>query len=114
MQNLSHFGAELSDRIKIIMSNGDKIYKYFNQQYTIIVPADVQLVFFALLWIGFLDNFEVPLEAARVNMINAYNSDPQLQQLFKTVLSAASFNNLLGNVTKEKDKLIPLCKNKVN
>ncbi len=112
MQNLSHFGAELSDRIKIIMSNGNKIFRYFDQQYTVIVPSDVQLVFFALLWIGFLDNFEVPLEAARINMTNAYNESLQIQEQFKTIVDTQSFNSLLGNVTKQKDILIPLCKNK--
>lgn len=113
MQNFSHFGAELTDTVKTVLKTGDIIYRFFDQMYTDIVPQDVQLVLFCLLWLQFLDPTQDSIANYRSRLTEAYK-DPKIQELFAKLLEAGSFNEFLGNVSKHKDALVALCKKRVN
>src|SRR5690606_8713533 len=56
MQNLSHFGAELTDTVKQILVTGAMIYDFFEQGISEVVPLNIQLVLFSMLWLKLLDN----------------------------------------------------------
>lgn len=111
MQNFSHFGAELTESVKHILYTGEKIYKFFNQQYTVIVPSAVQLILFSMLWLKFIEDQEDDLIMKyRDSLINAYNTNDKVRELFDKLIKANSFNALLSDVTKLKDQLLALYK----
>lgn len=108
-QNLSHFGAELTDAAKQILQTGDKVYNFFEQPYSSIVPASVQLVLFSLLWLGILEGDRILIDAYRQKLIQAYGSTKN-KELLDEASRAASFRRLLDSVTARKEEILPLCK----
>lgn len=113
MQNFSHFGAELTDTVKNVLKNGDVITEFFNQMYTDIIPEQVQLVLFCLLWLQFVDVQEDSIANYRTRLTQAAKEE-QTKKLFEQLFTANTFNELLGNVAKHKDELAALCKKKIN
>lgn len=114
MQTLSHFGAELTDNVKNILSMGEKIYMFFEQHYAVIVPKEVQLILFSLLWIRLIDPDKTTLENIRNAMIKEYTEKQEVRQLFTEVMQAKSFNELLRNVSLHKDSIFALWKKNTN
>lgn len=114
MQTLSHFGAELTDNVKNILSMGEKIYMFFEQHYAVIVPKEVQLILFSLLWIRLIDPDKTTLEEIRNAMIKEYTEKTEVRQLFNEVMQAKSFNELLRNVSLHKDSIFALWKKNTN
>lgn len=108
MQNLSHFGAELTDTVRNTLTMGEKVYSFFDQPYTIGVPEEVQLVLFSLLWLKYLQE-EDSIEKSRVNLIEFYLKN---QPMFEKIVKAGSFNDLLSNITDNKTKLLEICRKK--
>lgn len=110
MQNLSHFGAELSTSVKHILSMGDRLYTFFEQPFPLTVPLEVQLVLFGMLWLMLIDasSFD-QLSYFRENLIRAFQ-DEQNTKIFQEILKAKSFNEFLGLVSKRKVELLSLCK----
>lgn len=108
VQNLSHFGAELSATIKETLATGRSVYLYFNQHYNVSIPIQVQVIMFALLWLNFIDRSEVNLEAAKQKLVEEYitNSD---KTLFDQGYEKQTFNELLQYVSANKDKFVSLC-----
>lgn len=110
MQNLSHFGAELTDTVKNILSTGEAIYTLFDQPYQLIVPLDVQIVLFGLLWLKVFEDSELgKINIYRENLLHAY-TEPDVQKLFHEVVTASDLNRLLGNISARRDQLVQLCK----
>lgn len=107
LQNLSHFGAELTDTVKQILSTGDRLYNFFDQPYTLIVPEEVQLILFCLLWLNLLEGSENRLNEIREKLIVAYQ-EKNTRDLFNKILKVDSFNQLLENITKNRDSLLSL------
>ncbi len=110
MQSYSHFGAELSEKVKSIINTGEKLQLFFDQHYTLIVPEEIQLIFFALIWLHHLDDMQAEtLNQSRLKLVEAWK-DPKVKKEFTEVLSAESFHDLLLRVAKNKDKLLSLIK----
>lgn len=107
MQDLSHFGSELTDAVKQVLRTGDLIYKFFEQTDDIIVPQSVQLVMFSMIWLKLFDDAivmdNIPLY--RKNLIKSYE-EPQNKELFDKSLTLEMFNDLLGFINKNKDSLV--------
>jgi len=112
MQNLSHFGAELTENVKNVLSTGEKIYKFFDQPYTLIVPQQIQVILFALLWLNYIDLTKENLAWIRLKMIENIGK-PEFNPLIKELMSSDTLNDLLGKVTKNKDSLLSLWKNEI-
>ncbi|HET9946441.1 MAG TPA: F0F1 ATP synthase subunit alpha [Patescibacteria group bacterium] len=106
MQNLSHFGTELTDRIKSIFQKGEKVYAFFDQPYDMTLPTDVQLVLFCLVWQELLD--KTSFEDARKNLLSAAQTE-SVKDFLSNVLNADSFAAVLERVSKNKDQLLALC-----
>lgn len=69
----SHFGTELSQEAKDTIDKGSKIYKFFEQGYTTVVPLTVQKIGLGLIWFGYLKNLEEnKINQARKNLMKAY------------------------------------------
>lgn len=112
MQNLSHFGAELSESVKNILKTGEKVYEFFDQPQSILIHEEIQLILFALLWLKMIDEEKGDsLTEFRNNMIMAYNRQ-DVKTFFSQVLEADTFNQFLGNISKNSDKILLICKKK--
>lgn len=109
VQNLSHFGAELSETVKGTISTGESVYTYFNQHYNVSLPIQIQVVVFALIWLNFIDRSEQGIESVKESLSQAYLND-QHKKLFDDGFESKDFNTLLGYVSKNKDAFLNLCK----
>lgn len=109
MQNLSHFGAELTDSVVNILKTGEILYTMFNQPPTITIPLSVQVILFGLLWLKFFNDVTpASITKYRNALISAYQI-PSTQQLFDQIVTTKTFNELLNNLNKNREQLIKLC-----
>lgn len=106
VENLSHFGSEISESAKNTLTLGNKIKFFFNQPEGLTYPKEVYLVLFSLLWLGFL-NTEQEIEQGRAKLQLAYKAK-SAQILFNKILQTDSFNGLLKEISQNKDSLMKL------
>lgn len=108
LQNLSHFGQELTDDVKKSLKIGELVYKFFNQPYQLTIPLTVQLIILSMILQGIIDSKEV-LDKAKKALLNAYvNEEPQKYLMELAVADdLKAFNE---KVLKDKDKLLELIK----
>ncbi|NTV31610.1 hypothetical protein HGA91_06560 [candidate division WWE3 bacterium] len=107
-QTYSHFGAELTDEVKQMIALGDRIHDLFDQHYNLIIPPDVQLILFALIWIGALsDKNTEALFEVRKKLIDIYLDEHKRKKMTK-VVQATSLDQLLKNVSQIKDEFANL------
>jgi F-type H+/Na+-transporting ATPase subunit alpha len=104
VENLSHFGSELSESVKNTIMLGEKVQYFFNQREGDIVPKEVYLTLFALVWLGAV-NTEVEIDQAR-DKLNA--SFMENQTMFTELLKADSFNTYLRQIGNKKDDLMKI------
>lgn len=114
MQNFSHFGAELTESVKHILETGEKIYDFFDQPYSLIIPEQVQITIFALLWLKFIEEDKGDsVKDFRLNLTYAFYENRKVVEYLDNILKVETFNQLLGNVAKNKDQLVNLCRKKL-
>ncbi len=111
MQNFSHFGAELTQTVKDMLHTGDSIYQFFDQTLDLVVPEDIQLILFALLWLRVIDGKEQTFYQMRQNLLEAHENS-QNQLLFSQMLSVKTLNEFLAQVSKNKDQLLAIVNKK--
>lgn len=108
VENLSHFGSEMTDSVKSIFATGTKVYSFFNQDAGVIIPKEVSLVLFSLIWMHLL-NDEADIENCRKNLLKACEQEEN-RLFLRSLFNVETFNQLLKNVTDYKDKILSLCK----
>lgn len=109
MENFSHFGAELSEKIKGILRTGQKIYRFFTQNYMLVIPEEIQLIIFSLIWSKALDDKpDDYIEELQVQILKAY-ADEKNRQFFTEIITAENLYTLLTNVSKKKEEILKLC-----
>src|SRR5436190_886819 len=59
LQNLSHFGQELTDDVKKNLRLGEMVYKFFNQPYRITVPVISQLIILSMILQDMIESKEM-------------------------------------------------------
>lgn len=108
MQNFVHFGAELNENIRNILSTGDRIIRFFNQTSRDIIPPNVQTFLFCLLWLGAWNNREQEeMEKEMLQIITGYETQPLLKKkIDDLILKAKSFNELLVTVKVNLDSIL--------
>lgn len=108
MQTYSHFGAELSDKVKTILKTGQKLQVLFDQRYTLIVPEKVQLILIGLIWLHTLDDKpDLTVNLLRDRLIKLYQDEPK-RKLFEEILQADSFQNMLLTISRSREELLKL------
>lgn len=112
LQNLSHFGAELSPTVQETLLTGDHIYKYFNQKTGLLMPVPVQVILFSLIWLGLIKDKIEDLDRVKECMVTSY--DGQSKNLFDEAMKNETFNQLLAYVSKNKDSFLTLCQTTSN
>ena len=108
MQTFSHFGAELSDKVKTILKTGQKLQVFFDQHYKVIVPEEIQLILLGLIWLNSLN--ELPNETVsllRSRLIELYQ-DESKRKMFKDIIRSDTFHELLLKVAKKREELLNL------
>jgi len=109
MQNLSHFGAELTPTVKHVLETGEMIYTFFQQPYTQNMPQAVQIVLFSMIWLKFFDiSTRDKIGDYSQNLVEAYR-DEQVAAVLDKMVQADVLNAMLGEVAKQKDYLTQLC-----
>lgn len=110
MQNLSHFGAELTDTVKNILSTGELAYNFFEQHYNTVLPINVQIVLFGILWLKFFPEASISeIRDYRERLISLYEMDEGKKYIDAFVADVNSFNELLSKITQKKEELIKIC-----
>jgi F-type H+/Na+-transporting ATPase subunit alpha len=106
LQNLSHFGQELTDDVKKDLAKGAMIYKFFTQSYVEIVPNAVQLIILSMILQGLIDSKEV-LDKVKKGLINAYY-DRGKQKILYQLTSTNDYKIFNDNILNNKDMLFKL------
>lgn len=110
MQNLSHFGAELTDTVKHILKTGEMIYRFFDQPYDFVIPQEVQLVLFSILWLEFFPTTSTEEIHELRKKLTAVYADQKVATLFQNLIKAESFDSMLGKIAAQKEFLLSICK----
>ncbi len=108
LQNLSHFGQELTDDVKKNLRLGEIVYKFFNQPYQLTVPVTVQLIILSMILQNIIENKEI-LEKVKNGLINSYTF-PHFggQRLLFDIKNTNDLKTFNENVMKNKDRLLTL------
>lgn len=110
VQNYSHFGAELSEKIKSILKTGEKIQIFFDQHYTLIVPEEIQLILFSLIWLHYLDDKSAEeIDEFRKKLVDAFQ-DSRIKKTFSEITRSDTFHDLLLKVAKRKEEFLSYAK----
>ena len=106
IQSFSHFGAELSEKIKSTLRLGEKLQTFFDQDYHLNIPEEVQLVILSLIWLHHLDDKPNDrIDFLKKSLTKAYGN-PEIRKMMQAVVSVPSFHQLLIQVAKKKDDLM--------
>lgn len=110
MQNLSHFGAELTDTVKNILATGEVTYKFFEQHYNTVIPVNIQIVLFGILWLKFFPDASIEdIRDYRDRLIALYEMEEGKKYIDAFVTDVNSFNELLSKVSQKREELIKIC-----
>ncbi len=104
LQNISHFGQELTDDVKRNLRLGEMINKFFSQPYQETVPHIVQLIIVSLILQDFIQSGE-DLEKIKKGLTAAYY-DRGHQKMLYDVTSAKDLKTLNQQVMQHKDALM--------
>jgi F-type H+/Na+-transporting ATPase subunit alpha len=107
LQNLSHFGQELTDDVKRSLRRGDLLYAFFNQPYQLTIPITVQIVITSMIIQDLIDTKE-KLERAREKLTEAY-LHIGAQRLLFSIAETKELKDFNENVIKNKDQLLAIC-----
>lgn len=108
LQNLSHFGQELTDDVKKNLRLGEMLYKLFNQPYKLTIPTSVQLILLSMILQNLIQDKEM-LDKVKKGLINAFTyphyGGQRLLFEIKNTNDIKAFNE---NVLKNKDRLLKI------
>lgn len=113
MQSFIHFGAELNENIRATLLSGARIIQFFSQYTNEIVPINLQIVLFAMLWTNLWENKElVTIREDMQKIIHAYGQDKKIQELMDSLVTQNdSFNKLLGVMHTQGPQLLSTIQN---
>jgi F-type H+-transporting ATPase subunit alpha len=101
LQNLAHFGAELSPNVKKIITKGERIIKIFDQKYSEIISSPIQLI---LLAIAYSESFfDVDINKLKEKISKSAFARATAD---KGVGEMKSFEELLEYLEKNKKEII--------
>lgn len=108
IQNLSHFGAELSSQGQDILATGDSLYCFFEQRIDEQIPLSVQIVFFGLIWNrNCVESTKVRLQR---DLLTEGYTKAEVKKLVDSIADSKSIDELLEKVAHNKDQLLEIVK----
>jgi F-type H+-transporting ATPase subunit alpha len=111
LQNLSHFGQELTDEVKKDLRIGDLIYDFFKQPYQQIIPTTVQLIIISMILQDMVQTKEDLVEVKK-KLVDAFY-DRGKQKMLYEITNTNDIKVFNDNVTKNKDSLLGVKANAV-
>ena len=108
LQNISHFGQELTEEVKKQLNRGDLVNKFFNQPYQLTVPRQVQSIIISLIMQDVIATKE-DLDMVKQGLIAA-SYDRGHQKLFFDLTNTKDIKEFHANVLKIKDQLLTIAK----
>lgn len=112
IQDVSHFGQELTDDVRKALNLGEMIYVFFNQHYQETIPAEVQLIIISMLFQHFIENEET-LSRVKENLIATYNN-PNTRKGLMELINTKDLNVFNENVKKNKEVILNLTNQQTN
>jgi len=109
-KTMTHFAAELSQESQDMIRKGSQLLAFFTETSDFIIPLEVQLVFIAIIWIGWLANVKnKTLIAYRDSLSNHYYQEENHQKMIKELVKAENLALFIENVKLKQQILIQLC-----
>lgn len=107
MQNVVHFGSELTANVLTILATGDKILQLFDQPTDMVVPPNAQAITLSLLWGDDFKKIEISKLIYYKNKIaQLYQTDVNYKKMIDDlVLSSNSFNQILDKIRQNLEKI---------
>ncbi len=105
MQNLAHFGAELSGKVQNILAMGDKLFTFFNQGNFVVIPETVQLTVFALIWANLLPQEKI--EETREKLMEQYTNEA-VKKLLSEITTTETLDELILHISQKRDELFKI------
>jgi F-type H+/Na+-transporting ATPase subunit alpha len=106
LQNLSHFGQELTDEVKKDLRSGEIIFRFFNQPYQQIVPRVVQLILLSMILQGIIENKDI-MEQVKWHLLDSYYHRGK-QKMLHEITNTDNIDTFNENVMKNKTSLLDL------
>ncbi len=104
LQNLSHFGQELTDDVKQNLKLGEMVFTFFNQPYQLTIPPKVQLIMLSMILQNAVENNDV-LEKLKLGLVKAYYlREPQ--EMLIALTNTKDLDEFNKNVLANKEKLL--------
>lgn len=109
LRSFSHFGAELTDSVKITLQTGNKMITIFDQDSNLIIPSNVQALFITLIWGGGIkDSDPKIINQYKLKLLSLYEKDPNYKTNIDNMVSnSKSFNELLLRVQNNINHILP-------
>jgi F-type H+-transporting ATPase subunit alpha len=105
MENFAHFGAEINAGIAQMLKTGNRIIAYFDQPAREVIPINVQLFTFTLLWSGKWDNAtDSDMKKQIQSLIMQYKQDKQIRSYIDEMIASADSLNSLLTVFKKRNE----------
>ncbi len=107
-QRFSHFGGELNEGIRSTLEMGNRVNAFFTQAMGKTVSLHVQIVFYALIWVGNLKNdSKEQIQLMVMNMEQKYQTDETYRSVVDDIVSSNDeFNTLLGSISSKANTLL--------
>ncbi len=112
VQNLSHFGSELNETTRNTLKFGKLLYEFFEQRTNTLVPLEVQLIVFGMLWSNLLDGKTYSLEQLRSSLTSCYQLADN-KAVINQILNVSDMDQLIANIKAQEGMLLNLCKIKI-
>ncbi|MBN1168304.1 F0F1 ATP synthase subunit alpha [Candidatus Woesebacteria bacterium] len=106
IQDVSHFGQELTEDVRKALELGKMVYVFFNQHYQETIPMIVQLIIISMLFHHFIENEET-LSKAKTGLISAYDN-PEKRKFLIDLANTKDLNTFNENVKNNKENLFSL------
>lgn len=111
LRNFSHFGAELNENIKTVLSFGEKLENFLNQPLPKAIPLNLQIILFSLLWNNKIQNKDEEIAKDMEKVIDVYHKNKEIKKTIdELVTSSDSFNTLLGAIRNKADEIMQFFK----
>jgi F-type H+-transporting ATPase subunit alpha len=102
-----HFGAEISEGVRLNLRLGERLLNFFDQTGDVLVPSNVQILIFSLIWGQRWDTYdksEVQNEVKRI--IYLYENDRDFMKITDEMSSVSQdLNSYLENLSKYESRI---------
>jgi F-type H+-transporting ATPase subunit alpha len=112
MRKFSHFGAEVTDSIKVTTETGNKLLIFFDQDPNAIIPSSVQVILLTLIWGGNIQDVNLKtLGQHRDKISEHYLNNLNYKKYIDDMINASSsFNDLILKVKSNLKYVYPFAR----